>query len=107
MVVKEPEPYFSMRENSKQRRRVEVAFPRVEVAVGRGRKADVSDDWLREDDIETLLRSPAITLRDRTVYACAIGLGLRLNDDAARHALQQVRRLRWDVLSATEETRSR
>jgi integrase len=54
--------------------------PADEVSVSRGRKVDLSDDWLRADEIQTLLKCPAIPLRDRTFFACALGLGLRLND---------------------------
>ena len=45
-----------------------------------GRRADLADAWLRAEEIDALLSCGAISLRDRTAYACAIGLGLRLND---------------------------
>ena len=60
--------------------RVIEVNPADEVSVGKGRKADLSDDWLRAGELETLLSSTQLSLRDRTVYACAVGLGLRLND---------------------------
>jgi len=44
------------------------------------RRADVEDDWLRADELDVLLGCEGISLRDRTAYACAIGLALRLND---------------------------
>jgi integrase len=45
-----------------------------------GRVADLEDDWLRADEIEQLLACERISVRNRTAYACAIGLALRLND---------------------------
>ena len=51
----------------------------VRVARG-GRVANLEDDWLRAEEIEALLSCGGLSLRDRTVYACAIGLALRLND---------------------------
>ena len=51
------------------------------VRVGRQvSRADLEDDWLRASDIDLLLGCDAISLRDRTVYPCAVGLALRLND---------------------------
>lgn len=41
---------------------------------------DLSEDWLRKEEIARLLECQALSLRNRTVYACAIGLGLRLDD---------------------------
>lgn len=52
----------------------------VGVAVGGQRPRDLSDDWLRADEIAKLLACGKISDRDRTVYACALGLALRLND---------------------------
>ena len=45
-----------------------------------GPSADIEDDWLREGEIDTLLACESLSLRDRTAYAFAIGLALRLND---------------------------
>lgn len=50
----------------------------VRVASSGTRKKD--DDWLRADEIDRLLSCEKISIRNRTVYACAIGLALRLND---------------------------
>ena len=52
----------------------------VRVAPDAGKVRDLTDDWLRERELEQLLACTAITLRDRTVYAAAVGLALRLND---------------------------
>ena len=46
----------------------------------RGRKTDLDDNWLRKDEVDALLGCEKLSLRDRTAYACAIGLALRLND---------------------------
>jgi len=54
--------------------------PSAEVEIARGRKADLSDDWLRADEIEQLLGCEALSARDRAAFAVAIGTGLRLND---------------------------
>ncbi|MFW5921296.1 MAG: tyrosine-type recombinase/integrase [Polyangiales bacterium] len=55
--------------------------PAAHVKVARGgQTADLEDDWLRADEIDALLGCDEISLRDRTAYACAIGLALRLND---------------------------
>jgi integrase len=45
-----------------------------------GRVADLEDGWLRAPEIDQLLGCERIPLRNRTAYACAIGLALRLND---------------------------
>jgi integrase len=52
----------------------------IGVAAGGPRAKDLSEDWLRQDEIEKLLACDVISLRDRTAFACAIGLALRLND---------------------------
>ncbi len=52
----------------------------IRIARGGPRVRDLSDDWLRQDEIEQLLACDRISMRDRTVFACAIGLALRLND---------------------------
>ncbi len=44
------------------------------------RDVDDDEDWLRADEIDRLLACEALSRRDRTAYAAAIGLGLRLND---------------------------
>jgi integrase len=49
------------------------------VATG-GRAKDLSDDWLRQGEINQLLACEKIPLVDRRAYACAIGLALRLHD---------------------------
>ncbi len=54
--------------------------PAAEVEVKRGRKVDLSDDWLRADEIARLLACDALSVRDRAAYAVAIGTGLRLGD---------------------------
>ena len=41
---------------------------------------DLSDDWLRHDEIEALLGCNEIPVALRTAYAAAIGLALRKND---------------------------
>lgn len=52
----------------------------VSVAVGARAPRDLSEDWLREDELGRLLACPALDLRDRTAYAVALGLALRLDD---------------------------
>ncbi len=52
----------------------------VVVAIGSRPPKDKSEDWLREDEIEKLLSCEKLSLRDRTAYATAIGVGLRLSD---------------------------
>lgn len=52
----------------------------VSVAFDAGEARDLSDDWLRADEIETLLRCEELPAVNRRAYACAIGLALRLND---------------------------
>ena len=55
--------------------------PARPVGVARGgRVKDLEDDWLRASEIDALLSCEQISIRDRTAYACAIGLALRLND---------------------------
>jgi integrase len=54
--------------------------PAAEVEVARGRKVDLSDDWLRADEIDRLLSCPSMSAAERAVYAVAIGTGLRLGD---------------------------
>lgn len=56
--------------------------PAAGVRVARGASAgrDISEDWLRADEISKLLTCEAISLRDRTLYATAIGTGIRLDD---------------------------
>lgn len=44
------------------------------------RSHDVSDDWLRQVEIDQLLGCGAIPIHLRTAYAAGIGLALRLND---------------------------
>lgn len=44
------------------------------------RSRDVREDWLRAHEIDALLGCEKLSERDRAGYACAIGLGLRLND---------------------------
>ena len=44
------------------------------------RAKNVEDDWLRAEELERLLGCEALSVRNRTVYAAAIGLALRLND---------------------------
>jgi integrase len=57
-----------------------VVNPAAKVRVRGGQGADVEDDWLRGPEIETLLSCDRISIRDRTAYACGLGLSLRLND---------------------------
>lgn len=52
----------------------------VRVAPDAGRARDLSDDWLRADEIDRLLACEAIPAVDRRVYAVALGLALRLRD---------------------------
>lgn len=52
----------------------------VGLALGGPAPKSLDDAWLREEQIDTLLACESISIRDRTVYACAIGLALRLND---------------------------
>jgi integrase len=52
----------------------------VRVALGGPSAKDLSDDWLRAGEIAALLGCEEIAIRDRTAYAAAIGLALRLND---------------------------
>ena len=56
--------------------------PAAKVCVARGGPPprDLSEDWLREDEIEALLSCEAIEVFRRTIYATAIGLALRLAD---------------------------
>lgn len=44
------------------------------------RSRDVREDWLRAHEIDALLGCENLCERDRAGYACAIGLGPRLND---------------------------
>ena len=62
------------------RRELISTNPAKLVRVARAPSTDLSEDWLRADEIDQLLSSPNIDERDRRAYACAIGLGLRLND---------------------------
>lgn len=63
------------------RREVIGANPASLAKIGKGgRTADLGDDWLRASEIDRLLACGALSLRDRTAYACAIGLSLRSND---------------------------
>lgn len=52
----------------------------VGVAIGARPARDLSEDWLRAEEIGTLLACQRIDLRDRTAYAVALGLALRLDD---------------------------
>lgn len=52
----------------------------VAVATGGPRPRDLSEDWLRQNEIATLLACAKFSLRNRTVYASALGLALRLDD---------------------------
>jgi integrase len=52
----------------------------VSIATGSNRPRDLEDDWLRAEEIGQLLSSPGNTVRDRTAYAAALGLALRLDD---------------------------
>jgi integrase len=52
----------------------------VHVALGARAPRDLSEDWLRADEIDALLGCDRISIRDRTAYACALGLALRLGD---------------------------
>ncbi len=55
--------------------------PAAAVTLAKGERAvDDHEDWLRAGEIDRLLACDAISRRDRTVYAAAIGLGLRLGD---------------------------
>ncbi len=54
--------------------------PAAEVETKRGSKSDLSDDWLRADEVERLLACKKLPPRDRAAYAVAIGTGLRLGD---------------------------
>lgn len=45
-----------------------------------GRVKNLEDQWLRADEIDQLLSCEKISMFRRTVYACAIGLALRLED---------------------------
>lgn len=53
---------------------------RIHIAPGSLCPRDLSEDWLRWDEIVQLLRSEAIAARDRRAFACAIGLALRADD---------------------------
>jgi integrase len=53
--------------------------PTAQVRV-RAEPADIEEHWLRADEIDALLGCEKIPLRNRTAYACALGLALRLND---------------------------
>ncbi|MCZ7683887.1 MAG: tyrosine-type recombinase/integrase [Sandaracinaceae bacterium] len=55
-----------------------AAYARVVAHGPPARRFD--EDWLRAEEIDRLLACEAISVRDRTVYAAAIGLALRLND---------------------------
>lgn len=52
----------------------------VSIAHGSAPARDLSDDWLRQPEIEALLRCEEIDAAKRAAYACAIGLALRLGD---------------------------
>ena len=53
---------------------------KVGVAAGRRPSRDLSEDWLRMPEVDALLGCEAIDVFDRTVFATAIGLALRLDD---------------------------
>lgn len=53
---------------------------KARIARGSAAPRDLSDQWLRAPEIDRLLACEEISLRDRTAFACAIGLGLRLGD---------------------------
>lgn len=61
------------------RREYIATNPAAPVAAPKPRP-QIDDDWLRADEINTLLSCTALPHRDRTAYACALGLSLRLND---------------------------
>lgn len=52
----------------------------IRIGVGARAPRDLSENWLRENEIDRLLSCSAISDRDRTLFACALGLGLRLGD---------------------------
>jgi len=52
----------------------------VGVAPGGPRPRDLSEDWLRADEIDRVLACGEINVFARTVFATAIGLALRLDD---------------------------
>lgn len=56
--------------------------PAADVVVAKGGRPpkDKSEDWLRAHEIRALLTCTKISLRDRTAYATAIALALRLGD---------------------------
>lgn len=63
------------------RQEIIATNPANVVAVGKGgRVKDVEDDWLRANEIDKVLACDALALRDRTAFACAIGLSLRSGD---------------------------
>jgi len=58
-----------------------VTNPMTPVRVGHGAAPkDLTDDWLRAEEIEQLLACDVISARDRAAFALAIGTALRLND---------------------------
>lgn len=64
------------------RREVLERNPAGGAVVAKGARAprDLSDQWLRADEIDRLLSCEGIPLRNRAAFACALGLALRLSD---------------------------
>lgn len=62
------------------RRGLRAANPAKLVRVRAKSTKHLEDDWLRAEEIDQLLACEALSIRDRTAYACAIGLALRLDD---------------------------
>lgn len=61
------------------RRELIATNPAALVAAPKPRP-NIDDDWLRQSEIDALLSCGALPHRDRTAYACALGLALRLDD---------------------------
>lgn len=61
-------------------RRELISTNPAKLVVIRAKPADIEEDWLRAEDIDTLLGCKRLPVRDRTAYACALGLSLRLDD---------------------------